>query len=166
MTIRPVKASDIEDLYLMRTENGVFENTLGYPSERITSTEEFVKNLPKHHHHFVAQVDGRVVGSLGIMVNLHPRRKHSASFGMSVREAYQGQGVGSALMEKMCDLCDNWIQIHRIELGVYEDNIKAVNLYKKFGFVKEGVKVDAAFRNGKYVNEIIMARIRGGVTNE
>ena len=36
-----------------------------------------------------------------------PRRRHLGHFGMAVRDDWQGQGVGTTLMESALDLADN-----------------------------------------------------------
>lgn len=59
----------------------------------------------------------------------------------------------------MIDLCDNWLNVKRIELNVYVDNHAAIALYKKFGFQIEGELVEYAFRHGEYVNAYQMARL-------
>ena len=68
----------------------------------------------------------QVVGSAG----LHPvgpsvRRRHAMVLGISVAIEAQGQGVGSALMQGLCDYADNWAQVLRIELTVFVDNQRA-----------------------------------------
>jgi putative acetyltransferase len=73
---------------------------------------------------------------------------------------YQGRGVGSALMAAAIDLAENWLNISRIELEVYPDNAPALALYEKFGFEREGILRDFAFRDGQYVDSILMARLR------
>ena len=78
---------------------------------------------------------------------------------MGVKDNVQGQGVGSALLETAIDLADNWVNIKRIELNVYSYNDRAINLYKKFGFIIEGEAKSYAFRNGEYVDAYHMARI-------
>ena len=57
---------------------------------------------------------------------------------MAVRDDWQGKGVGTALMEAVPDLADNWLGLTRIELSVYTDNAAGAALYKKFGFEVEG----------------------------
>jgi len=82
-----------------------------------------------------------------------------AAFGIMVHEDYQGIGVGNALMEAMCDLADNWLNLHRLELEVFTDNEVAIALYKKFGFEIEATRRRAAFRNGDYQDTYCMGRI-------
>ena len=49
--------------------------------------------------------------------------------------------------------------IHRIELVVLRDNISAIGLYKKMGFVEEGVRKQSSYLNGQFVDEIYMAKL-------
>ncbi|RQM66253.1 GNAT family N-acetyltransferase, partial [Aeromonas enteropelogenes] len=42
----------------------------------------------------------------------------------------------------------------------YTDNQAAQTLYRKFGFVEEGLAHGYAFRQGEYVDALYMARIR------
>jgi putative acetyltransferase len=79
---------------------------------------------------------------------------------MGVHDAYQGQGVGTALMTAAIDLADNWLNVIRLELSVWCDNIPAVRLYKRFDFEIEGTLRDYGFREGRYVDAYSMARLR------
>ncbi|MDZ7543846.1 GNAT family N-acetyltransferase, partial [Clostridium perfringens] len=79
---------------------------------------------------------------------------------------YQNMGVGTALMEALLDVADNWLMLIRVELTVFEDNKRAIHLYEKFGFEKEGLKRLASIRNGKYENEYLMARINPSYIKE
>ena len=74
----------------------------------------------------------------------------------------QGMGVGSALMAALLDLADNWLMLVRLELEVFTDNERAIRLYEKLGFEREGLKRMSAVRGGRYVDEYVMARIRPG----
>jgi L-phenylalanine/L-methionine N-acetyltransferase len=78
--------------------------------------------------------------------------------GISVAQAAQGQGVGSALMTALCDYADRWLNTLRIELTVYTDNEVALRLYRRFGFEIEGRFKGYAMRDGRYVDAYAMAR--------
>jgi putative acetyltransferase len=77
-----------------------------------------------------------------------------------VSDAWQGQGVGKALMQAGVDLADNWLNLTRLELEVYSDNDPAIRLYERFGFEREGIMRQHAFRSGQYVDSLMMARLR------
>lgn len=162
--IRPIHVSDAKGINELRRMPGVFENTLGIPSERLKRNEDFIANLDGNTHQFVAvtknqQGEEILIGTAGLIVYANPRMRHSANLGICVHRDYQDKGVGTVLMKALIDLADNWLMLVRLELTVFEDNERAIHLYEKLGFEKEGVKRLAAIRSGKYVNEMIMSRI-------
>ena len=114
----------------------------------------------------VGAADGEVVGNLALLPEQHPRRRHVASFGMAVRDDWQGRGVGTTLLAAAMDLTDNWVQVTRVELDVYPDNEPAVRLYTACGFEVEGTARGAVFRDGEYVDILKMARIHPRLTSE
>ena len=74
--------------------------------------------------------------------------------------AWQGKGVGRALMKALLDVADGWLNIFRIELNVFSDNERAIALYREFGFEIEGTHRAYALRDGHYVDSHSMARIK------
>lgn len=163
--IRPVCLSDAKGINDLRQMPGVFENILGIPSERIRKTEDYIVNMDNNTHQFVAIIadelgSEKIIGSAGLSVFANNRLRHSAGIGIMVHRDYQGNGVGRKLMETLLDVSDNWLMLVRVELSVFIDNQKAIELYKKLGFEIEGTKRKAAIRNGEYIDEYIMARIR------
>ncbi len=162
-TIRPLRASDAHQMNAIRRQKGVYPNMLSLPSERLEKSEQFAATINDWNHIFVAvsaDDDNLVLGMAGLHGNPNPRLRHSASIGISVHEDYHGKGIGKALMATLIDLSDNWLMLNRLELGVLEGNEKALSLYKQFGFEVEGVKRASIIRNGSYVDETIMGRIR------
>ena len=102
---------------------------------------------------------GKVIGKLGL-TQLDGRRSHAATIGMAVHDAYAGRGAGTALMAAAVEQADRWLNIKRLELFVYDDNARAIALYERFGFEREGIYRAYAWRDGAYVDSIAMARLR------
>ncbi len=159
--IRREEPTDLEDVYQIFTCPRVIWGTLQlpYPSrevwrKRIMEPEEGRYNL-------VAVVNDRVVGRLGLSTEPdRPRRKHAGGIGMAVHDDFQGQGVGTALMQAAIDMADNWLNLQRLGLTVFCDNEPAVRLYKKCGFEIEGTLRRHSFRAGQYWDVYTMARLR------
>jgi len=63
-------------------------------------------------------------------------------------------------MVSVTELADRWLNLQRLELSVYTDNLAAMALYRKFGFAIEGTCRAYAFRDGQYVDAYLMARLR------
>ena len=59
----------------------------------------------------------------------------------------------------MIDLAGNQLNLKRIEMTIYLDNERAINLYNKFGFKLNCEAKDYPFKEGQYVNISPMARI-------
>jgi L-phenylalanine/L-methionine N-acetyltransferase len=132
---------------------------LPYPSRELWRKR--LAETPEGAHILVAVAGDRIVGMMGLETFPNkPRRRHAATFGMGVHDDWQGKGVGAALMRAGLDLADNWLNITRLELEVYADNEAAIRLYERFGFELEGTLRQHAFRDGKYVDARVMARLR------
>jgi putative acetyltransferase len=136
-------------------------NALGTLQIPYTTPEDWQVRFDAGHaqRKLVAELGGQVVGCAGFHLGRN-RTSHSGSLGMAVHADYHGRGIGTALMEAIIDLADNWYNLRRLELEVYPDNAAGVALYKKFGFNVEGTYRKFAFRNGDYVDALAMARLR------
>ena len=161
ITIRAAEPADYDAIRETMMQPRAQSETLQVP---YTSLEVFRKRaaeFPPTDYILVAEMDGRIVGNVALIGNpRHIRRRHVASLGITVHDAWHGKGAGSAMMQAALELADKWLQYTRIELTVFTDNAAAIKLYKKFGFEIEGTHRNYAFRNGEYVDVYAMARLR------
>ena len=162
ITVRRVEPGDYEAVQRIFTGPNVIRGTLQLPFPSVEMWRKRLAEPPEGLFNLVACVDDdEVVGQLGLHTSpRRPRRRHVGQLGMAVRDDWQGQGVGTALMQAAIDLADNWLNLTRLELEVFVDNTPAIRLYEKFGFNIEGTLVDFAFRDGQYVDVYFMARLR------
>ncbi|XZI53981.1 N-acetyltransferase family protein [Clostridium perfringens] len=158
LRIRDIKIEDYKEISKIRKMPGVIENILSNKDEEEELIKEKIINRGKNQYWYVAEENGKVIG-LGILMNHgNLRKKHVGIITLMVNSDYQNKGIGSILMDKLINLSES-LNIIRLELCVFRDNYKAINLYKKFGFKEEGIKIKSALKNGEYVDEIMMARI-------
>jgi putative acetyltransferase len=161
LKIRRAEADDCSAVYEMFSSPKVYPGTLQlpYPSReywrrRLTENSESVYNL-------VGIIDDQIVGMVSLDTYPHrPRRRHVGAIGICVHGDWQGKGVGVALLHAGLDLADNWLNLTRLELEVYADNEAAIRLYERVGFELEGTLRQHAFRDGRYVDSHVMARLR------
>jgi RimJ/RimL family protein N-acetyltransferase len=97
-----------------------------------------------------------VVGWCDIRRDTQPAAAHRGVLGMGVVPPWRGRGVGSRLIEAALGLARERCFV-RIELEVFADNHPAIALYKKFGFLREGVRRDAIAIDGRYCDSILLA---------
>lgn len=69
----------------------------------------------------------------------------------------RSRGYGSEAMKLMLRHGFEVLKLHRIELGVYPFNPRAIHVYEKLGFVREGVQRDVLFYDGAYHDCIMMS---------
>jgi putative acetyltransferase len=161
ITIRRALASDAEAIKKIFEGQRAVWGTLQLPYPTTAKWEKWITDSSEGVFRFVACVENEVVGEFGLdTFPTHPRRKHVGEIGMAVHEDWHGKGVGSAMMQAAIDLADKWLNLSRLELGVYTDNEPAIALYKKFGFVIEGTMKNFAFRDGQFVDIYSMARLK------
>ncbi len=64
----------------------------------------------------------------------------------------RGRGMGHFAVSEMVKHAFFNLNLHRVELDVLAVNTAAQRLYEKCGFVKEGVKRKAVYKNGAFVD--------------
>ncbi len=161
ITIRRVEPADFEALQHVYSGPKVIWGTAQLPYPSVEMWRKRLAEPPEGMFGIVACIDDQVVGHLNIHTFPNrPRRQHVGAIGMVVHDDFQGQAVGTALLQAALDLADNWLNLRRMELEVYTDNEPAVRLYTRAGFVIEGTLRQYAFRDGQYVDVYAMARFR------
>lgn len=161
ITIRRAEPEDYELVCEVFADESAYSGTLQTPFPSKDQWRKRVADNTDADYLLLAFVDGAIAGHAGLHPwGRSPRRAHVRMLGMAVHSRFQGQGVGSALMEALMSLADKWLPVTRIELTVFTDNERAINLYRKFGFVMEGTHKAYALRDGKYADVYAMARLR------
>ncbi|WDV44586.1 GNAT family N-acetyltransferase [Clostridiaceae bacterium M8S5] len=124
-------------------------------------TEEKEKNMIKESNKssnklfVVGKVKGEIIANLSFAAGYRERIKHTGEFGISVDKKYWGMQVGKYLIVYMIQ----WAKqndIRKINLRVREDNKRAIKLYEKIGFVKEGVITRDFYMEGSFYSSIAM----------
>ncbi len=142
LTIRPARPEDAAALLDYLRQIGGESDNLTFGAEGLPATleeeEAFLRGQAAQSRSvmLLAWEDGELIGD-GHIEAFSRRMSHRAGIGITVRKKAWGQGVGTAIMERLvAHARDHGVEI--IELQVRSDNIRAIRLYEKFGFVKIG----------------------------
>ncbi len=105
---------------------------------------------------FVAKIGDEIVSIGGIMSSPRKRIAHQADISVSVKKKYWKLGIGTVMMNELIRFAKGNNITEIIHLGVNSNNVSAIHLYKKLGFVEIG-RYEKFFKfNDSYGDEILM----------
>ena len=105
----------------------------------------------------VAESDGRVVGHSFVQRGSLKKNRHTAGIGMLVVPSHRSIGIGTAMLEYI----DAWALsngLQKLFLSVFSSNHRALALYERSGFIREGARPGQFIINHQYVSEIMMGK--------
>jgi UDP-4-amino-4,6-dideoxy-N-acetyl-beta-L-altrosamine N-acetyltransferase len=94
-----------------------------------------------------------------IYLNRVDLRNRNAYLGIYANPERRIKGAGSILMMCIEKLAFEFAKLHTLKLEVMEGNEKAIKLYKRFGFKEEGRLKEFVFREGRWIDVIIMGKL-------
>ena len=106
---------------------------------------------------FGAFLDGALVGIAGYAAQEGAKQAHKALlWGMYVRAAGRNLGLGERLVAAVLDHARGRVEM--VQLTVVSDNAAARRLYSSMGFVEYGYEKRALKQDGRYYDEVLMAK--------
>lgn len=126
LVIRELRESDIEPLSVIEAE------AFSMP----WSAKDFA-DLLNHDYclYLVAEVDGRVVGSVGMTDICHEGNIDN----VVIAKEYRGQGIAQKLLQELFkEGTKRGVEAYTLE--VRASNQTAIHIYEKAGFVSEGIR--------------------------
>ena len=157
VTIREAEPRDAEQLLaLIERVAGESENVTRGPGDLDITLEQeraFLKECATTPNsiYLVAEIAGEIVGGINFSGGKRPRIRHTGEFGVSVVKKYWGLGIGSLLLDSLITWAREGGIVRKINLRVRTDNLPAIHLYEKHGFVREGRVTRELFIRGEFV---------------
>ena len=134
-----------------------------YPDEFQGTEESQAKvirewNQEPNSRFMVARIGPKIVGAVSVTGGNKDRIKHVGMVEVFVDRGARGRGVGRALMEAAMIWAEKNPILRKLSLHVFEDNGRAVELYKSLGFRVEG-RLVSEFQemDGTLRNDLVMA---------
>jgi len=87
------------------------------------------------------------------------------SIGITIGSKYWGQKYGEDSIKTLMKYLFMDLNAIKIELEVIKSNFRAINCYKKCGFIEEKIITNGVFMNGEYVDIITMSILRNKSTD-
>jgi RimJ/RimL family protein N-acetyltransferase len=156
--LRPIREDDAEAL---------LAGTSNLTTRRLTGTQaEFTLEQIQHYIRNRANQDDRATfiitlpdddtprGEI-VLMDIDDNRSASLRIGLFRDEDF-GKGYGTEALRLVLDYGFGTLNLHRIGLDVFDFNPRAIHVYEKLGFKREGVQRDALFYDGEFHDSIVM----------
>ncbi len=104
--------------------------------------------------------DGRVLGHIGLRDIDFTDSTAMISCVLVGEEQARGKGVGTAMMRRICDFGFGDLDLHRLELYVFDFNRSAIACYERAGFQLEGALRDKRKLGRDYWTLCIMSLLK------
>jgi RimJ/RimL family protein N-acetyltransferase len=103
--------------------------------------------------------EGRHIGNCGLH-NASPENR-SAELGIMIGEKdCWGQGYGTDAVRALLRFAFEEMNLHRVQLDVFDFNERAQASYRKCGFVEEARKRQDLYQEGAFIDVVVMGVLR------
>lgn len=132
----------------------LYNQPVSFEEEKVWLTKTVSDIIKGKALYLTAFYDDLIIGNANLGT-CKGRKGHVAGFGITIKNGYREEGIGTKLMENLFNEAKK-MGVKIIDLGVYCTNKRAINAYKKMGFIEHGVLPEAINYRGNYVDEILM----------
>jgi len=127
----------------------------------IDEEKEWIKNMLKNKNNvfLVVEHKNELIGNISIIQNTSLKSSHVSELSINIMYEYRNKGIGTILMDAGLKKINGCPDIKKIVLQVFDNNERAIALYKKYGFTEEGkLKRQIKFNKESYVDVCLMAK--------
>jgi RimJ/RimL family protein N-acetyltransferase len=162
--IRPITETDVDGFHAaLDAVSRERKYLLFLEAQSVEKTADYVRlMLAGGHAQWLAIEDGAVVGWCDVTPEGRETVRHVGTLGMGVVARHRGRGIGEGLLRATLAAAFD-TGLTRIELGVLSTNIRAVQLYRKVGFVDEGIFLKRVIIDSVQIDEIRMAKFAADI---
>lgn len=162
--LRPVKLSDAAGYYACHQDKEAKAAFRSTPDSIEAAKKELQENLKQArkglNQMFAIEVDGEFAGYVNLRFNDHPTYKHSVIIGYGIHKEFRGKGIASAAVKKVTALAFKKQGIKRVYGYTRSYNKASARVLEKAGYKLEGTLKKNKFMNGKYVDDMVWAKVR------
>lgn len=162
--IREAIPDDAADILAFSRKTGEESPYLTYGPEGLELSEGFEQMylegmLEKENEiMLIATINNEeLIGIASVASNDKPKTRHVGEVGIVVAKEFWGFGIATVLLEEIEQWAIESKVIRRIELTVHAGNERAIHLYEKMGYEREGYLKRVMLLEDTFVDGIMMA---------
>jgi RimJ/RimL family protein N-acetyltransferase len=160
-----LRAIELSDVSLMMEHWNTYETRIGlgtFIPDSSQQREEWVKEINekrKKGESFIFAIVNKTTDEfLGVCSLTKVNKINKGAFmGVAIYNPEDhNKGFGTDAVKCLLKIGFDILNLHRIELHVYEFLESAIHIYKKLGFKEVGIRREASFIAGEYRNDLVM----------
>ncbi|EAG0240276.1 spermidine N1-acetyltransferase [Listeria monocytogenes] len=156
LKLRPLEREDLKFVHRLNNDAKIMSYWFEEPYEAFVELQEL---YDKHIHdqserRFILELDGQMVGLVELMEIDYIHRR--AEFQIIIDPKFQGNGYAVSATKLAMKYAFHVLNMHKLYLVVDKVNEKAIHVYEKVGFIREGELIDEFFVDGTYHDAIRM----------
>ncbi|EIM0413532.1 spermidine N1-acetyltransferase [Listeria monocytogenes] len=156
LKLRPLEREDLKFVHRLNNDAKIMSYWFEEPYEAFVELQEL---YDKHIHdqserRFILELDGQMVGLVELMEIDYIHRR--AEFQIIIDPKFQGHGYAVSATKLAMKYAFHVLNMHKLFLVVDKVNEKAIHVYEKVGFIREGELIDEFFVDGTYHDAIRM----------
>jgi RimJ/RimL family protein N-acetyltransferase len=162
INLRAITEADLPQFVIWRSDPEVMQFLLGEATDTtLAGIKEWFGRVASPdclEQIWAIEAAGRLIGCCSLRPEAN---KPVASFGVYIGDKnIWGKGYGTAAVREVLRVGFEELGLHRIHLGVFPDNPRAIRCYEKCGFRHEGLQRQSRFKGGRWQDLITMAILR------
>lgn len=108
----------------------------------------------------VAEADGEVIGNVFVSLERNVVSTHVGTLSIVVDAAWRDVGIGTAMV-RAAQAWSRANDLGKLALAVFPDNDRAIAVYERCGFAREGIRRQQYRVEGELRDELLMAWFPG-----
>ena len=161
LTLRPARSDDVPFLVALYRDDDVAPFLA---SVRATSEEEVAAEVARSEREpdafgvVVVEVDGTSAG-VATWERVNRRSRIASVSGFAIAEAFRGRGLGEEAARALQRRLIRDLGLHRLQIEVYAFNERALRHAERAGWIREGVRRKAYWRNETWVDSVLFGLV-------
>lgn len=155
--LRPVEKKDLEWIRKLRNDESTWSQLGTFTFIYEATQKNWFENLNKtENKEYLVFAKGRK--NLGLVrLTEIDKANRSMCVGGDILPKFRGKGLSKIMYKLIFKLGFDVLGMNRLWLLVLETNKIAINAYRSIGFVEEGRQRQAIFRNGDFIDYVLMS---------
>jgi ribosomal-protein-alanine N-acetyltransferase len=164
--LRPIELSDAKAYLKIMQDKESRKGFMSTPKnlkevkEEIKESISKSKSKPVKGEKYAIEIEGEFAGSVGIGHLNNKFHEHYGNIGYALDRKFRGKGITSKALKILVKYWFKKYKLKRIEGTCRTFNKASAKVLEKAGFKLEGILKKNKFKDGKYLDDMIWAKVK------